>query len=255
MVKIWFEDIAWINEDGETIPMNYGQEIITNYRLIHEYNQPTITTDSWNGKEFPVQTTMYDRYRLNFAVKELSHEDITKMQCCKKIWVHDFDNNEIIEVDTSSSGQIAVEQSGRLGVVEQGFTFSFSSKKTCIYPAMARLNTYYLTVLAGTTYTYYTDFAILNLSKDPDKVNMDNDSGLEFTVKAVQKIGKKAVFFLMEATANLLKQQLERCEPAGISLNGFIPVENVSCKITELTEGLCKCDVEIIISALSYYYA
>jgi hypothetical protein len=257
MIRIWFKDINWIDNKGNIIPMSYDKELIVPRRLIHVYQQPISTEDSWGGKSFSVQKTIFDRYRIQFAVKELSIDIIAKLQCCKKIWVREYETNEIIEVDTETSGQITIEDLGRNESVETGFAFNFSSKKTNIYPGIARLNTNNISITIGaTTYTYYTDFEILNLVIDPEMVQYDDDSGKKYTSKIIQKIGKRAVFYLMETDAFLLKQQIEIAEPANIKLNTiYVANEAIKCKLTEMTEGLYKCEIELITSSIPYYYA
>ena len=58
------------------------------------------------------------------------------------------------------------------------------------------------------------------------------------------------VFYLMETQANLLKEYTEKATPSDVvinpTVNNFIAQEMVKCKISELTEGLYKCEIDLV---------
>jgi hypothetical protein len=251
MIRIQFDDINWTNVDAEIIPMSHMQELIISGRLNYEYNQPVFTEDTWGGKTFPVQISIWDGYSVQFSLKEISTHQIAKIQACKRIYIYEYETNEIIKVDTTSSGKLTIEPLGRQGTVEQSYKFSFATKKTCIYPGIARLNTNTLQVtIDETTYLFYTDIEILSSVDDTELETIDNDSGQKYTTKATQRKHKKMLFYLMEANANLLKEYSEKAIPADVIINpatSNIPaVENVECKISEMAEGLYKCEIDLV---------
>lgn len=251
MIRIQFSDINWTNIDGEIIPMSYIQELILDSRLTHEFKPPFITEDTWKGQTFPVQITIFDNYRCQFGLKEISTEDLTKLLASKKIWVYDFETAEMIEVDTQSSGQLSIEIIGRQGSVEQCFALTFSSKKTCIYPGIARLNTNCLQItIDSTIYLYYTDKDLMTVVDNAQWSDYDNESGQKYVSKTMQRNHKKMIFYFMEIDAMGLKENVEKAEPSDIIINPStdnIPaVEMVECELNELTEGLWRCVVNIV---------
>lgn len=250
MIRIWFKDVSWTNKDGEVIPMQYAKEIVMNARLNHAYKQPIITEDTFNGKTYPVQITVSDYYNIVFGQREMSLNDISKMQACKEIWVQSYDTNEIIEVDTTSSGGIIVEPGERLSSANMGFIMSFQSKKTVTYPALPRLNTNHLEItIDAVTYDYYTDYDFMVFNTDAERSDYLNNSGQIYTSKTVQKSGYKIVFYYLETQANLLKLHLEQAKPENIAFNtSIVPIEFSKCTNTMLAEGLYKCEVELITS-------
>ena len=251
MVKIWFNDIDWTDKDGNVIPMSYGQEMIVGGSLVSRYQTPYITSDTWGGRTFPVQITVFEGYKLKFAVKNLSVHNLAKLQSCKRIWVHDFDTNEMITVDTETDGLILIETSGNQGTVEQSITFNFSSKRTPAYPGLPRLNTNRLQIIFDSVeYNFYTDKTILSFTNDPELSTYGYNNGIQLVAKSTIRTGKRMMFYLMESDAVQLKELIGKTQPEGIIINPVGPgrtyvTEMGTCQITELTEGLYKCEVTL----------
>jgi hypothetical protein len=258
MVKIWFEDINWTTKNGEIIPMSYGQEIISGGRLVSRYDQPTITNDTWMGKSFPVQITNYEAYSFQFSVKEMSIHNLAKLQSCKKIWIHEYETNEIIEVDTETDGKLLIEPGGNIGSVEQKIRLSFVTNRTPVYPGISRLNTNNLRIYYDSNYyNFYTDKAVMAYINDPALTQFEYGNGQLITAKSTIRKGKKMVFYLMEADAINLKELIAKSLPQNVSINpditNEISTETGLCELTELTEGLYKCIVTLPTSNIVEY--
>jgi hypothetical protein len=238
MIQIWFEDINWTNEDGEVIPMEHPMQINAYGRIISRFEQPVITNDTWGGKTFKVQITNTESYRAKFAVKELSVHALAKMLSCKKVWVKEFATNEVHEIDTETDGKMMIE-STNVGSSEQSVIFTYSTKKTCVYPGIARLNTNNLNITYSGTYNFYSDKPILEWISDFEKYDDDKVE--------IGRKGVKMVFYLLESDAMDLKELISKVQPSGISINpltdNYTPIEAGTCILTELTEGLFRCEV------------
>jgi hypothetical protein len=248
MIQIWFEDINWTNVDREIIPMEHPMQINAYGRIISRFEQPVITNDTWGGKTFKVQITNTESYRAKFAVKELSVHALAKMLSCKKVWVKEFGTNEVFEVDTETDGKMIIE-SANVGSSEQSVIFSFSTKKTCVYPGIARLNTNNIHIVDADSneYDFYTDKEILEWISDFENSEYFYNTGQKYVSKTIGKKGIKLVVYLMESNAIQLKELISKVQPSGISINpltdNYTPTEVGMCTLTELTEGLYKCEV------------
>lgn len=251
MITIWFEDIAWTNGNNETIPMNYGNEIITNARLLYSYKPPIITEDTWNGKSIPVQIINNEGYSIQFTQRELSIHQIAKLQSSKKVYVHCHETNEIIEVDTTQPGQMTLEPLGRLGTAHQGYIFTFTNKKkrAVVNHGIARLQTYNLNItFESANYNYYTDFDVIKSSTDTEVLSYESslDGHLEPT-KFTQKETYKMLFYLLEADMILLKKHVENALPSDVLINAlYTPIEAGKCKVDLIAEKLYKCECEFV---------
>jgi hypothetical protein len=258
MIKIWYEDIDWTAYDGKIIKMSLGNELYLNTRFTYNYTPPVITEDTWNGKTFPVQINIWESYIIEFGTKEQSIHAISKMQACQKVWIEDTETNEIIQVDNTSSGGLAVELGERFLTANQSYNLVVKSKKTPTYPGIARENTNVLQiVIDAVTYPFYTDKDLINFISDAEQINYSNGSGLNETSKTVAKYGTRLVFYLMESDAISLKEKVENLGYTSIIVNpltdNIIAVEIGICKLTALTEGLYKCEVELITSSSINY--
>jgi hypothetical protein len=257
MIKIWFEDIAWINGNNETIPMNYANEIIANARLVYEYKPPTIIEDTWNGKSFPVQIINNEGYSIQFGQRELSIHQIAKLQSCKKIYIHEYETNEIIEVDTSQQGQMTLEPLGRNGTVNEGFKFTFTDKKkrTIVNPGLVRSNTNLLTIdYNSSTYNYYSDYDVIDTITDTELSQYESAlDGHSETAKYKYKTGKKMLFYMSEANMLLIKKHVENSIPSDVVIDSSTAIEAGKCITTLIGEGLYKCEVDFILTSnISY---
>src|SRR5574343_425487 len=253
MIRIWFEDITWTNDNAEVIPMNYGQEIISEARLVHAYKPPVIIEDSWNGKSFPVQIINNEGYSIQFGQRELSIHQVAKLKSCKKIYVHEIETNEIIEVDTSQQGQMTLEPVGRMGTVNQGFIFTFTDKKkrTIVNPGLVRLNTNLLSIdYNSSTYTYYSDYDVINTITDSELSQYESAlDGHSETAKYKYKTGKKMLFYLSETNMLLLKKHVENSLPANVTIDSSTAIEVGKCATSLIGEELYKCEVDFIVSS------
>lgn len=251
MIKIWYSDIDWENIEGQIIKMSLANELYLNTRLTYNYTPPIITTDTWNGKTFPVQINIWEAYIIEFATKEQGIHTISKMQACENITIEDCETNEIIQVDTSSDGGVSIELIDRFLTANQAYNLIFKAKKTPIYPGIARYNTNILEIIiSGTTYNFYSDKEVINFISDAEQINYTNGSGINETAKTVAKFGSRMVFYLMESDALSLKGKVENLGYTSIKINpatdNIIAVEIGICKLTALPEGLYKCEVELI---------
>lgn len=260
MLRIWYEDINWINEIGQTIPMSYPCQIVSNARLVYTYKPPVVIEDEWNGKNYPVQIINNEGYSIQFAAKELSIHEIAKLQSCKKIVIHEFDTNEIIEVDTIQSGHLTIEPQNRNGSVEQSFIMTVvdKNKKTIINRGLNRDSTYKLEITNNSVkYTYYTDFEIINYLSDTEKTQYEsNADGHNETTKTKSKSGSRMLFYLQETDMLLLKFHVENTSPSDVSINGITtPVEIGMCEVNQIGEGLYKCIVSFTTNSNVLFYA
>ena len=255
MVKIWFNDIVWSDSEGRYIAMNEPNIIYSNNRLIHNYSPPTITTDNWGGKSFPVQTNLWESYQIMLAQRELSIHQIAKLQACRNITIEDIDNNETISIDTKADGGISIEPNGRNGTVNNSFLLTLKSRRISIYPglfvyAINRLRI----VLDSLPFNFYSDHEIITFATDAEKQEFSYDDGLKYTAKTTNTNGKRMVFYLMETDAISLKNKIEFATTGNISINpdtdNFTNIGSGTCKITELPEGLFKCEIEIITTSI-----
>jgi hypothetical protein len=253
MIKIWYSDIDWENIDGQVVKMSIGNEMYINSRFTYNYTPPVITEDTWNGKTFPVQINIWDSYVIEFATKEQSINTIAKIQACENIIVEDCETNEIIKVDTSTSSGLSVEPGDRFMTANMGFNFVFKSKKTPIYPGIARYNTNTLQiVIDGNTYNYYSDKDLINFITDAEQSKYNNGIGYDSTSKTACKYGVRMVFYLMESEAIILKGHVENLGQTSWSATINPLTDNITsieigvCKLTALTEGLYRCEVEFI---------
>lgn len=249
MITIWYEDIAWTNDNGQTIPMNYGNEMIINSRLLHIYKPPIITEDSWNGKSIPVQIINNEGYSIQFSQRELSIHQISKLQSSKKIYVLDHETNETIEVDTSQAGQMSIEPLGRLGTAHQSFMFTFTDKKkrTVVNQALNRLSTNNLNITYDSiAYNYYTDFDIISNISDAEVLSYESAiDGHSEPTRFKYKESVKMLFYVLETEMILLKKHVENALPANVLINSLtIPVEAGKCTVNQIAEELYKCEVE-----------
>lgn len=246
MIRVWFKDIDWENIDEETIPLSYGNELIVFGREVAKFVQPDITEDTWKGKTFPVQITNYESYKVKFAVKEPGVHMLSKILSCKTVWIENLTTNEKYKVDTQTSGKFTIE-TVNLGTVENSVILNFSTKRTPVYPGIARLNTYALTITIGLTdYVYYTDFEPIQTITDSVRAESTYNDGKILTSKTLQKTGYRLLFYFMESDAVQLKTQLESAQPENVDYEGLEPDEMGVCQLTELTEGLYKCEVQLI---------
>jgi len=259
MVKIWFYDsLSWTKKNGQVIPMAEPFVIYANTRLVHNYIPPVITEDTWNGQTFPVQIDNWDGYQIQLAVKEIASNMLSKLQACKHITIQEIETGERIELDTRASNSITIEPLGRQGTVNQAFILNLKSERVSSYPALPELFTNQLQItLDSLIYNFHTDFDVISFTGDAEKVNYSYDSGLLLTAKTTAKEGKRLVFYYMETEAISLKNKVEFAQEGDIELNpGSDNIKNIEtgkCTITALTEGLFKCEVEIITTVIVKY--
>lgn len=260
MVKIWFKDsIARTSSSGKVYLTNEPDYFYVNSRLVFNYIPPIITEDSWNGKTFPVQINAYEGYQVQIAAKEMASNALSKLQSCKQIVFEEIETGEVVEVDTLASQAITIEPRGRLGTVDQGYIINIKSEKLPFYPAMASENINKLHVeLDSLPYDFYTDFDIITFLQDAEKQSFSYDDALQITAKTTAKAGKRLVFYLNETDANSLKQKVEFAEIGDVTINpdsdNFVSLETGKCTVTALTEGLYKCEVEIITTGYVKFY-
>lgn len=254
MIKIWFSDIDILNDAGQTVKME-NNFFFVNTLIQRNYTPPIITEDTWNGRTFPVQTDIWEGYQIKVAQKDISTNLLSLMQTCKTIIIQDCETNEIITIDTEASGAITIEPQGRLGTVNQSFLITFKSNRMLSYPGLVRNNTYNLKCTYNSVqYTFYTDKDIINFVNDTEQSQYQNDSGINYTSKSISKEGKRMLFYYPETEALFLKEVCELTEPADIIVNDSGTVkENIKCTLTALTEGLYKCELEIITDSTVYY--
>lgn len=254
MIKILFTDIDWTNSDNEIIPMSELHELILPGRLIHNYTQPIITQDTFNGRTYPVQITIYDGYSIPFQMKEIGINDVNKILACKSIRVYDYETNVLIEVDTQANEFNLIEPNERLGTVDQSFNFTFVTKRTPTYPGIARLNTHSIVItINSVAYTYYTDIAPMSMISDPEKEEFNYNDGKTYVSKVTQKQGYRVVFYLMESQAVLLKRQIEQTKQTNITINGVVASEIPTATLTEMGEGLFKIEIIIFVENILNY--
>jgi len=245
MIKIWFEDINWIDSQGQVIPMAGGHQLILNARLTHNYRPPVITEDSWNGRTFPVQINNYEGYMIEMAQREISLNDLAKLQSCKKIYVTSLDTNEIIEVDTEQG--MSIEPGERMGSAHQLFIWNFQSRKTSVYPAYPRLNSYELSITVDSVESiYYTDYEPINFILDSELAQYNQNDGINRTSKVVQKKGIRVVFYLFETDAIELKELIEQAYPDDVYFETDQAIETPVCSVAQLAEDLYRIDIQII---------
>jgi len=252
MIRIRFSDTDWLDSQGRIVKMSLEKELNTNSRLTYNYAPPEITQDTWKGKTFPVQINQWEAYTIHFAVKELGIHALAKMQVCKNIEIEDTETGETIIVDTVSNGGIAIEPGNRYDT-NQYFTISVKANKIKSYPGLAVSNTNVLRITLNLIdYNFYTDFDVIDFVTDAENAKYQDGEGVDVITKTNSKNGKRILFYFMEATAVDLKR---KCENLGFSsmvinpnTNNFVTLETGKCKLTELTEGLWKCEREFIIS-------
>lgn len=246
MIRIYFKDIDWLDNEGNVIPMSYPNELITYGRIIARHQQPIITNDNWGGVSYPVQITINESYKVAFAVKESSIHHLAKIISCKTIQMYEYATNEIIDINTESEGQINISTNHN-GSADVAVEMDFSGKKICVYPGIARLNTNLLRIVNGGNNDFYTDKDVLSAITDPEIESHVRDSGLIKVSKSVIKEGKRMVFYLMETNAVLLKKLIYTTWPENIVINpdtdNIVPIEMGIVEMTEMTEGLYKCIV------------
>ena len=248
MIKIWYKDINWIDDTGQVIPMSEGQELVLNCRLTHMYRQPVITEDTWNGRSFPAQINIHESYMVEMAQREISLNDLNKLQACKQIYVTSLDTNEIIEVDTDS--QMLIEPGERFGTAHQFFTWTFQSRKISTYPAYPRLDTYELSITVDSVEsTYYTDFEAINFILDSELSQYNQNDGINRTSKIVQKKGLRLLFYLFETDAIQIKELIEQAYPEDVIFETVPAIETPACTITQLAEALYRVDIQMITDA------
>jgi hypothetical protein len=253
MIRIRFSDTDWLDSQGRVVKMSLEKELNANSRLTYAYTAPVITEDTWKGRTFPVQINQWESYTIQFAVKEVAIHALAKMQVCKNIEIEDTSTGEIITVDTLSSGAISIEPGNRYDS-NQYFTITVKANKIKSYPGLAVLNTNVLRITINLIdYNFYTDFDIIDFVTDAEAAKYQDGVGIDVVTKTNSKNGKRMLFYFMEATAMDLKR---KCENLGFSAmvinplsNNFVTLETGKCKLTELTEGLYKCECEFIVSA------
>lgn len=252
MLKFRFSDTNWTNADGQIIKMSIEKSMHLNSRLSSAYMAPVITEDSWNGKTYPVQKNIWESYMIEFPVAEAGIHMLAKMQSCQFIEITDLATGEIIELDTDANGAISIEPTNKYNT-GQFFTLICRTKKISTFPGIARLNTYNITVVVNTVpYIFYTDKTIINFVTDPEYSKFNNKNGIDTTKKSMSKNGKKAVFYLMESNAVLMKKLIENLGYTSLTVfdgvNNIPIIEVPKCSLSMLTEGLYKCEIEMIIS-------
>jgi len=258
MITIKFSDIDWINVDGQIIKMSLENEFNTQARLTHNYLAPIITEDTWNGKSFPVQINLWESYLMEIAVKELSIAMLAKIQSCSYIEITDSMTNETIIADTKASGGISIEMVDRFQTTNQSFNFIVRTKKVSLYPGIAKNNVNLLRILISPSfYDFYTDADIISFVSDAAKNDYDNSNGIATTAKSIVKRGSKMVFYLMETAAISLKEKIENIGYTSATINpatlNKTVIEQGKCSLTLLTEGLYKCECELITSSKVAY--
>lgn len=258
MIRIRFSDVDWTDVDGNVLKMSLVNDFLTNTRLSHNYMAPIVTEDSWNGKTFPVQRNIWESYLIEFYVKELAINMMTKMQSCSNISIKDLSTGEDIELDTKSSGALTLEPGDKFGTSGQSFNLICRSRKISTYPGMAVNNTNLLRIVSNTiTYDFYSDREVISFITDSERAQYNNLSGIDYTAKTISKNGKRMIFYLMETQAVTLKRLIENVGYTSIRINPNTDNNLVSelgkCNLTLLSEGLYKCESEFIINTNLMY--
>lgn len=264
MIKIEFSDIDWTNIDGQIIKMSDANDFYINSRLSHLYIPPVITEDSWGGKTFPVQITNWDGYIIEFASKEIGISLLSKIQSCSFLRITDTRTSEIVTADTQSSGAVAVEVGEKYMTTNQAFRLMIRSKKTCLYPAIQRLGTYWCYVeYANESYPYGVELSLYKTDIIPIKIINTNqidsivaDNLINVATKKQVKEGYKMVVYGMNDDMVLMKKYFDIASFTAFLINPLwkISIENISCEFVELTEGLCKNTVTIITKSNVRYF-
>jgi hypothetical protein len=253
MIRIKFSDTDWLDADGKILKMSLEDDFLTNGRLTHHYTAPVITEENWGGETFPVQINIWESYIIEFYVKELAVNMMNKMIVCKNIMIEDFQSGELITVDTQSTGGITLEAGDRLGTSGQRFNIICKSRKIKIYPGISVDLTNTLRIVDNIgTYNFYTDQKIIKFITEPTRGEYQKSDGLQQTSMTLSKDGCKMVFYLMENNAITLKRKIENIGYTSIKINpntDNLTVNEVGkCTLTQLSEGLYRCEVEFIIN-------
>jgi hypothetical protein len=164
------------------------------------------------------------------------------IQSCSVLWIEDNVTNEILKVSKNS---LNVEYQGRLSSEAQGFNVTFKTKKTAIYPGVAKDN---INSLVVDSVTYYTDFDILPITLDTEVNTHNQDDGKNIMAKYIGKSGIKALFFMMRSDAMIFKQRIEKALEGGIVISpgSYSNLETAQIALTDLPEGLVKCELTMI---------
>lgn len=255
MLRIKFSDTDWIDSNGKTLKMSVEKEFLTSTRLTHNYIPPVTTMDNWGGETFPVQINQWEGYLIELMVQELAISMMSKMIACRTISIEDLSTGEFVTIDTQSEGAISLEAGDRFGTSAQSFNLIVKARKIKTYPGIAVDNTNTLQIIDPTLpnpLNFTTDRKLIYFVTDPDKSDYQKDSGLTDTSRTLSKNGVKMVFYLMESNAIILKRKIENIGYTSIKINpntdNLLVAEIGKCTLTQLPEGLYKCECEFILT-------
>jgi len=252
MIRIYFSDTDWTDSQGRILKMSLENELNTNARLTYNYTAPEITEDTWKGRTFPVQKNIFESYKIQFAIKEVATHMLAKMQICRHIRILDTETNESIIVDTQSKGGISLEVGNRYDT-NQYYNLLINSNKIKLYPGLPVANTNLLRVSIDLVdYDFYTDFEIIDFVTDVEGQKIPDGLGIDIYTKTNSKNGKRMLFYFMESQAVSLKKKCENLGFSSIRINplteNIVILEIGKVKLSELSEGLYKCEAEFITS-------
>jgi hypothetical protein len=252
MIRIYFSDTDWIDSQGRILKMSLENELNTNAQLTYNYTAPETTEDTWKGRTFPVQKNIFESYKIQFAIKEVATHALAKMQVCRDIRIVDTETNESIIVDTQSKGGISLEVGNRYDT-NQYYNLLVNSNKIKLYPGLPVANTNLLRISIDLIdYDFCTDFEIVNFVTDVDPAKYQDGLGVDIVSKTNSKNGKRMLFYFMENQAIDLKKKCENLGFSSIRINPLtenIPILEIGkVKLSELSEGLYRCEAEFIIS-------
>ena len=258
MLRFKFSDTDWTDIDGKVLKMSLENDYLTDSRLTHNYQAPVITEDSWNGDTYPVQINIWDSYIIKIHARELAINMLPKMISCKNLTIEDFSTGELLNIDTQSAGALTLEPGDRNDIIGQGFNLICRSRKIKIYPGISVNNTNVLRITENLIdYNYYTDKEIISFITDSERSRLQSSSGLDETAMTLSKNGRRMVFYLMESDAILLKKRIENIGYSSMiinpSTNNIQIAEIGKCTLTPLTEGLYRCEAELITNSNRMY--
>lgn len=254
MIIIRFSDVDWLDVDAKILKMSIEDKLMVNARLTYDYTPPVITEDSWNGITRPVQKNIWESYIIEFAVKEVGIHALAKMQSCQNITIQDTATNEIITVDTSVNGGISLEGGDRYLSANKSFNLVCRSNKISTYPGIAKLNTNNIRIVKNNiTYNFYTDMELIYSVSDAKLEKASNKEGLNYVSKSFSENIIQVLFYLKNPDAMNLKLLVENLGYTSLIINpssdNIVITEIGECKLTQLTEGLYRCECKFIINA------
>ncbi len=239
LVKISFHDSQnWINSKNETINWDNLTEFYKDEEPAPHYLPPQIFEDTWNGKARDVQHIRHDTYQLEFIGKSSELIELSRMQSCDTILIHDINSGMPIQsVDMQKSEWLNFGEPERIADTSSWrLILIYRTNKTVINKFDGLDNV--VTVVGGSG-TYNSKYEKIPFIGPIEQIKVPWDEGGEKILREINKIGSQVLFYMNKTNMDALKNDWNQNE---FTIDGtdVLEVEKLPLEITPLGEDNYK---------------